>query len=342
MKVTPAAASAVSTVSFDEGHSAGAERVARAVAVAAGKAPEAVKPSGDAQVDRAQASIRKIKMRTQRSPEANVQAPVADPIPAVEAALSPESPISAPTEQTQVAEASAPLSPQFAALAKEKRALQAMKRELDAQKAALETPAASTTPSERTKEQVTADLLNDLRKGTLTYDDLTQAIMSQGQQAPEIAELRAEIKALKEGLDKTQSERDQSARAQVERQILEDVNQLVAHGDEYEAIREAGYQKQVVALIGKVFDQENKILDTAEAAKLIEDELIEESLRFAKLKKVQGRLTPAQEAQVQQAAKAPAPNTKIMRTLTNRDGVSSASMDRKARAMAAFRGELVK
>jgi hypothetical protein len=336
MKVSPIAASGAATVAnSDVGHSAGAERRERAVAVIEGRAPEAQTASApvDPQVQQVQNSIKKIKMRTQQSTNRH-EAPVEN----VE--VTPESTVLASTEQAPaVAEATQPLSPQFAALAKAKRSLQAKEREIAAREAALSAPA-DTTSVVRSKEQIQADLLSDLREGRVSYDDLTQAIMSQDGGNSGIAELRAEIKALKEGFDQNLSQRDQVAEQQVLTQIRSEVDQMVANGDEYEAVRQAGYQPKVVELIHKVFKKEGVIMDSAEAAALIENELIEQAMPYVQLKKVQSRLTPAEAAQQQQPAKQSGPNTKIMRTLTNRDGTSSISMSKRDRAIAAMEGRL--
>jgi hypothetical protein len=82
-------------------------------------------------------------------------------------------------------------------------------------------------------------------------------------------------------------------------------------------------------------------MDVAEAAEIVENQLVQESLPFAKLKKVQSRLTPAQVEQVEKILDAPKSNVKVMRTLTNRD-TAMPTMDRRARAIAAMQGTLKK
>lgn len=352
MKISPVASSAQVSTNPDEGKSAGSDRIARAKAAMNGEAApvaQTEQTTGDAQADRALASVKRIKMRTQRSVNRHGDPVVrADAVAAetpVEPSQAPETTTPSDTlaniEQTQVSpEATEAMSPQFAALAKAKRALQAKERELATREAALTTPQA--TPAGYSKDQIKANALSVLREAGVTNEELTEAILRESQDyGPGYTKLESEVQELKkllENQNKSLEQRELDAEKQVLTQVRRDVDSLIATGDDFEAVREAGYAPKVVDLIYKVFKQDGEILDIADAAKLINDELIEESLKFAKLKTVQSRLTPP--AQQQPAAKQPAPNTKTMRTLTNRDGTSSLSMSKRERAIAAAEGRL--
>lgn len=350
MKISPVAASAPKSVNPNEGQSVNPDRLARAKAVAIGQAPEAAtsERSNDPQVERAQASIKKIKMRTQRSPDRHLrleEPAVTEPVATEAASAAAESDTLDATEQTVVAsEETKPLSPQFAALAKQKREIQLATQKLEAEKAALAASRTQDLSGYVSKEDIKANALKVLLEQGVTYDQLTEQILASSDESADYTQLRAEVKALKEGLDnqtKSQVQRDADTEKQVLTQMRKEAEQLVAQGDDFEMVREAGYVPQVVDLIHRTYKKTGEVMEVTEALKLIEEDLLNESLKFAKIPKVQSRLTPAQTQQTQ-AAKPSAPNTKIMRTLTNRDGSSSNSMSKRERAIAAMEGRLSK
>lgn len=295
-------------------------------------------PAPDPQVARAEQSIRRIKMRVNATP---IQELAAQPL--VENAASADgatatSDNSDPVESTGAApEVTKPLSPQFAALAKKERALQVKEREIAAREQALSANGSGTTPSPDLIARLKADPLSVLDEQGVTYDQLTEAIVARSQnQGPEYQRLQAEIKAVKDALEtqtKTQAQRDQDAEAQVLSQIGKDVKRLVAEGDTYELVREAGYEQKVVDLIHRTFKATGEVLDTEEAASLIEAELVTEAMKYTKTKKVQTQLAPAPQSQ-------PAgQNPKQIRTLTSRDGASP-TLSRRERAILAAQGRL--
>lgn len=331
MRITPVAASQP-IVNANEGHTATPDKLARAKAIASGQ-----EPTQRAQV---QATIptetpqKIITMRTQRSTNL--------PIKAEAPPTAEESAIPAHGEPvTQAPEATTPEDPQFAALAKAKRTLQAREREIQAREDALKTSPAVSQPGGYTKEQIQANALSILREAGVTNEQLTDQILNESQSyGPGFTKLEAELKAIKESLD-TQSKTAVDREAQAEKQVLDlvrqDVDAVIAQGDDFEAVRESGYAPKVVELMHKVFKTEGKLLDASEAAEMIENQIIEDSLKFARLKKVQSRINPAPVEPP--AAKPSVSNVKIMRTLTNRDGVSSV-MGRRERAIAAAEGRL--
>lgn len=354
MKMTPVANGATPVVNPFEGRSADPDRLAKAKAIASGVDPATIQaPSltADPQVERTQGAMRRLKMRTQASPDRHnrieeITAPTATDISTPqEAADSEETDKMASTEQADAAsEATKPLSPQFAALAREKREVQLERQKLEAEKQALSTQSTAGKSLEEYKARIKANALSVLQEEGVTYDQLTEQILASNQEKAEVEALRAEVKALKDGFDtqsKSLSERDIATENQVKAQIRRNVDQLISQGDDFEMIREAGYAPKVVDLIDQVWKKEGILLDESEAASEIEKELLEESLKWAKLKKVQSRLSPAQSQQTQPVQQDRG-NTKVMRTITNRDGVSSTSMSKRERAIAAMEGRLTK
>jgi hypothetical protein len=103
----------------------------------------------------------------------------------------------------------------------------------------------------------------------------------------------------------------------------------------------------VVELIIENFNSTGVLMDVQEAAKQVEEHLVNEGLKFAQLGKVQSRLKPpvAAEPPKQQA---PAPKQQAVtvqpKTLSNSmptaPSKKTAERERIARAIAAFKGEL--
>lgn len=306
------------------GRTADPIKMERARAIARGEVvPE---QTGDPQADRVKQNVRSIKMRTQRSTnhEEMIQ-------PEIEAPQEPQSIISESSEQGAV-EATQPLSPQFAALAKQKRALQVKERELADREKALSANSSMTDQSELIA-RLKAQPLSVLQEHGVTYDQLTEAILSgQGGVNPEIQALREEIKALKEGVDKTFSTKEEQAEEAALTEMLYEAENLAKEGDAYEMIREQNAYDRVLRHIHSTYKQTGRVLDVSEAMQLIEDQLLGDAEKLARIGKVQSRIapSPAQPLQSQQ---------KQMRTLTARDS-SVAPMSARQRALAAFNGTL--
>jgi hypothetical protein len=169
----------------------------------------------------------------------------------------------------------------------------------------------------------------------ITYDQLAEAVLAQ-QSGPssEIRALKDEIKALKEGVDQKFTERTTQEEKQVLAEMQREASQLVAQGDDFELVRETRSVPDVMRLIEQTYRKTGEVLDVQEALSLVEQELVNESLKVARLKKVQSQLAPAEPAQ-------PQAQQRTMRTLTNRD-TANVPMTPKQRALAAFRGTLKK
>lgn len=348
MKISPVAGAVPQSVNPNEGQSAGADRMARAKAIAQGQDPALDRgPAPDPQVERAENSIKRIKLRTQRSPDRHNRVEETPPqtvITPPEGAQAPVSDVLATTEQaTAVSEDTKPLSPQFAALARQKREIQLERQKLDAEKQALASQSGDTKSLEEYRSRIKANALSVLMEEGVTYDQLTEQILASNQENADLTALKSEMKALKDGFDnqtKSMTEREAQQEKQALAQIERETTQLISEGDDFEMIREAGYAPKVVDLIHRVFKKTGEVMDTQEAANLIEAELLEESLKFARIRKVQSKLGAQAPAQKPQPVQQDRPGTKIMRTLTNRDGVSSTSMSKRERAIAAMEGRL--
>lgn len=340
MKITPLAqGTGVPAASGSAiGRSASPERIAAAKAIFSGEQP--TEASGDAQVDRIQNNRNSIKMKTQRSTNRHE-----NPVEEVVEALT-EVPKPLTDEPAQETEETRPLSPQFAALMKQKRALQVKEREIATREEALRTQSQSPAGNDDyiSKAELIANPLKIFDAG-ITYDQLTEAILNGPSSTLDPVKLREDLKReLKEELLGEFTSRDQQTETQVLGEIKKEALALTAEGDDFEAIRGERAHDQVVKLVHKVYKEgwddkgfpAGHILDTREAAQIVEDFLQDEAFQKAQYKKVQSRLSPQQVAAQIPAQK---PGTKIMRTLTNRD-TASPILDKRARAIAAMQGTL--
>ncbi len=270
---------------------------------------------------------RTLRMNTNATPgRADGQAEAAPPAPSLT--------IPDTVDPTKAAsEATEPLSPQFVALAKQRRALQQERQEFERKKA--EAEAAPVQGGGIDRARFKSDPLGVLLEEGVTYDQLTEAILAnQNGHSPEIQALKAKIAELETGVEKRFTDRDAESRKQVLAEMQKDATGLAAVGEDFEMVRETGSIPAVMSLIERTYDDSGEVLDVREAMQLIEDELVTESLKIAGIAKVQGRMQPAAQPQQQQ-------RPQQMRTLTNRD-TAVQPMSRKQRALAAFRGESIK
>ncbi len=175
--------------------------------------------------------------------------------------------------------------------------------------------------------------LSVLLEAGVTYDQLTEAILA-NQGDSKVSALEAKISALEQGIDKKLSDREVQAEQQVLAEMRKEAERLIV-SDDFELVRETKSVPDVMSLIERTYRETGEVLEVTDALKLVEDELFSRNQKLAGLKKMQSLFKPAEHIPVQQKS------TPGMRTLTNRD-TASIPMSPKARALAAFRGELKK
>lgn len=272
---------------------------------------------------------------------------------------------SAPAEETKEVEAKKEepaeeksLSSEYAILARKEKALRAREQQLKAKEAELKAkeeavsgkPAAQ-SPSIDASKMISRDkLLEDpfsvLAELGLSYDKLTElALNAPKQEDIERSQyekrIEAELQKLREeqeSVKRAYAEQQTQAYKQAVAQIKAEVSQLVKSDESFETIRETGSINDVVELIEQTFKEDGVLLSVEDAARQVEDYLIEEAMKLARLKKVQQRLTPAQKAVAEQKA-TEAPKQQQLKTLTNSVG-SSKQLSARERALLAFKGEL--
>lgn len=238
-------------------------------------------------------------------------------------------------QATPATEVTEPISPQLAAIARQKRALQVKEQELAEREKALTGQPKVADLEARLK----ATPLRVLQELGVTYDQLTQEILGQPAPNPEAQEkiraLEEKISALEKGVDSRFSEAQESQETAAVNYVADKYDALVANGEEFELLKAADGAEEVIRRVYLHWKKTGQELDVAKVAREYQEELAEEAAKYAKLKMVQGKLTPQEPAPV-----TPTQTSQPgMKTLTNKDSARP-TMDRKQRAILAMQGQL--
>lgn len=332
MKINPIAAGSGQpgqSNANNPGRTADPVKLERARQIARGEKVEQVPEQ--TQVDNRPMDSRRIKMRTQRSvyrdgePEGTLVEAEAPKAPAETLSSTGESNEQATVEATQ------PLSPQFAALAKQKRALQVKESELKEREAKLAASGATEGP-DKLIERLKSQPLSVLQEHGVTYEQLTNAILNGEQGNPEIQALKEELKALKGEVKETFQTREQQQEEAALTEMLFEAEDLAKEGEDFALIREQDAYEKVLRLIEGTYRKTGRVMDVRTAMERVESELLTNAEKLARLGKVQSKIAPPAPPPLQ-------PQQRQMRTLTARDS-SSAPMSARQRAIAAFQGTL--
>lgn len=329
MRISPVAGTPTIPQTAQTGNSP--EKLARLKAIASGESPINVMQSEEGR-RKPEPEVKRITMRTNHTVnrDGNTQPYLEDgtAFGAQESETHSDIPDNN-VQANETAEATQPLSPQLAAIARQRRANQVKELELKEREAALSGPSRT-----ELEARIKASPLSVLQEMGVTYDQLTQEILaSQGGITPEIQALKEEIATLKGDVDKKLTDRDASAERAVLTEMAGNIERLCATGDDFEMIRSAKQQEEVLGRIYDHWQKTGKVRDELDVMKEVENELVEEALTFARLGKVQGKLTPAVPLQPQQDS------GRGMRTLTNKDSAAP-TMNRRQRAILAGQGNL--
>jgi hypothetical protein len=310
------------------GQTADAGKLAAAKAIASGEEP--TREEKQDPVERAR-DVRKIVMKTNYSTNRD------------DALVVPEAPVEvapeAPSTTTDVggqpnvaAESTQYITPERAAIAKQRRALQVKERELAEREAKIAQPPEGEFIS---KADLLANPLKIFDAG-LTYDQLTEAILAnQSGVTPEVKALRDELEALKKGVDERFVTQEQIQEESALNQIADDMESLAKSSDQYEMFLGRNGLQRALNKVYSHYKKTGQVLDNKAVMDQVENELLDEAIKLAKFKKVMSKLAP-EPVQAQ-----PQSQGKQMKTLTSRDG-ASIPLDRRSRAIAAMRGTLRK
>lgn len=242
------------------------------------------------------------------------------------------------SEATQQKVDEQPLSPRFAQLARQEKALRARdvqlkaeKLELQKAKEALATREAEMTNKYIPKDRLSKETLAVLAENGIDYDSLTQQALADPADPREIhiAKLEARLAAIEgrqDQSDKSFQDNQTQSYNQAKETIHRDVSRLVKTDPNFETIAAAEAVDDVVELIEKTYyeglDEERPkgtLLTNEEAATIVEDYLMVEAEKFARLKKIQDRLKATAETSTptkQPSGQQPQPKPTLTNTMT--------------------------
>lgn len=236
-------------------------------------------------------------------------------------------------------------NPQMEAFARKERQIRKMQVDLQKQKQDLEARAKSYETDYIPRSKLKEDPWSVLQAEGMDYDQLTQQLLAQPQD-PATKAMLAKIKQLEQkqvDAERVQAENTQAQYAQALKQISNDVKLLVDSDPEYESIKANGQAgiDAVTELIEQTFNKEGYLMDHAEAAKKIEDYLVDEGFKMAQLKKVQARLAPKVETPkpIEKTRTVTSTPTTLTHNMQSSTPKGNDSKSRRERAIAAFLGK---
>lgn len=222
-------------------------------------------------------------------------------------------------------------------------------------------------PKSRLKENAVQALLD----AGVSADELTSSLINQpSPQDLELRELKAKLAALQADTDSIKNsskEREDSQYQQVRSQMLNEAKIFVnSNQTDYELINKYGAQEAVIEYIEQIFhgvDQETgeaidhpyakAVMPIEEAAKEVEEYLLEQAIDLVKAKKVMSKINPAPPPAPAKGVpprrgsgptittKAPPPiNTLTHQTIPATTTKGTTEKDRRSRAILAFQKRL--
>lgn len=236
-------------------------------------------------------------------------------------------------------------SPQMQAFAQKERQLRKMQVEMQAEKAKWEQESVKYQTDYLPKSRLQEDPLAVLSEMGYNSDKLSELLLNApNTNDPTVRMFQSKIKALEErqaASEKMSQAATQAQYEQAKKQIAHEAKLLVDSSPDYETIKSAGMHDAVHELILHTFEKTGELMDVDAAAKQVEEHLINEGMKYAKISKIQQRMQPAEPAQVKPGQSQQSQLKTITQNLTQPStGKSMTSAERKARAIAAFNGTL--
>lgn len=237
--------------------------------------------------------------------------------------------------------------PRLEAFARKERQLRKMQMELQSEKQRLEAEASKYTNDYLPKSRLQEDPISVLAELGFDQGKLSELLLNApNTNDPTVRMFQQKIKALEEkqaAAEKRAQEAVTQQYEQAKRQIATEAKLLVDGDTNFETIKAAGMHDAVTELILQTFEKEGVLMDVREAAEKVEQHLVDEGLKFAKIGKIQQRMqpqAPAPQEQPKQQSQQSQIRT-ITQTLTQpQSGKRLTDAERRARAIAAFKGQL--
>lgn len=205
------------------------------------------------------------------------------------------------------------LSPQFAALARKEKAIRVEAQKIKAEREALHKEREQyKSPGYITKEQLMKNPIGILTENGYSPDQIAQMLLSNDHQPSKqdqtMNQLLAKIEELEnktKGFETQFNDRETKDREQALTQIRNEAKILIDSDPQYETIKASNKIDAVVEHIKQTYDTEGILLSVDEAAKEVEDALVEQAMRLASINKIKEKLMPRTDSQVEQK---PLPN----------------------------------
>lgn len=195
------------------------------------------------------------------------------------------------------------------------------------------------------KDRIKADALTVLEEAGVSFDEFTNQALNRQPTDPRVLNT---INKLNDKIDRLEQEAQANKAAQLDqqkqsyqaaiKQIKADATALVNSDPEFETVKVMGAISDVVELIEKEFEATGNVLSVEEAAKEVENYLVDEGMKITQIEKIRKRMAAANASQPKPEKK-PLPTQQPQKTLTNATS-SSRPLTARERSILAFEGKL--
>jgi len=271
-----------------------------------------------------------------------------------------DAPAVTPPAPETTAAAQPAVSPQLAAIARREKAVRDAQLALEREREELKVQRSKYETEYIPKTALKSDYMKLLSEAGITYDDIVAKVMNMTPPSPhdeKIAALEAKIAELEgkttQSVTKLENFQSEQYKAALDNLKTEAVAKVDAAGTDFELVKATNSFDAVVELIRTTFEDEKRLMPVEEALKLVEDHLLEETMKFAQVSKIKAKLLPPVKEDAAVPAQTPSAGvqaakispTQPIKTLTNAASATSSTagltaQQRRERAIMAFKGEL--
>jgi hypothetical protein len=202
------------------------------------------------------------------------------------------------------------LSPKLTALARKEQKLQQDIQALRDKEAALTAKEKDYIPKSSIKEKMENNAIQALAELGYSYDEITNLVIAQQSKVDPAQEALKKLESKIETMEETQKQNVSKQYEATVNQYKKEIATLIDKDENYSTVKELSKQDAVLEHLIETFNEDGIVLSVDEAAKDIEEFLIEEATKMANLTKIKSKLAPPPEPK-----KLPPPKTGL-RTLT--------------------------
>lgn len=252
--------------------------------------------------------------------------------PTIEAAADTTAPLAAADTATKPS----PLE----AFARKERQIRRMQEQLQRDRQAMEAKQKQYETDYVPKSRLKEDFWTVAQEAGLDYNQLTEQVLAQPND-PATKALMAKMHAMEAKMrqaDEAKQSEQQKQYDNAKKQLLTQAKMLVDGDPEFETIKTLELYEDVVSRIEAEYHETGIVRDVKEVAMELENELIEDAIKFSQLAKVQARLKPKTEEPLQAPKAATKPTITITNRMESQPAKRSSEQERIQRAIAAFKG----